>query len=208
MARDASAAAPEASAGATATPSTRERILEVALRLFTEKGYDATSLREISEELGVTKAALYYHFRTKEEILSSLMASLEEGMQDLATWAEQQEPSAQTREELLQRAVDLAVGPASRVMAMAQQNQTALRELQARREHGGRHGPPIEMFQQIIRPLVPPDADYEQQVRARIAFFSLLAGAFLGQDLEASPEQQREVALRVAHDVLRPGADG
>ncbi|HUY08914.1 MAG TPA: TetR/AcrR family transcriptional regulator [Candidatus Dormibacteraeota bacterium] len=54
-------------------PSTRERILAAALDLFTEQGFDKTSLREVSERVGVTKAALYYHFRSKEEMLSSLV---------------------------------------------------------------------------------------------------------------------------------------
>ena len=51
---------------------TRERILDVALELFNEQGYDKTSLREIAERLGVTKAALYYHFERKEDILLEL----------------------------------------------------------------------------------------------------------------------------------------
>jgi len=46
----------------------RERIEEVALELFTNKGYGGTSLRHIAEKLGVTKAAVYYHFKTKDEI--------------------------------------------------------------------------------------------------------------------------------------------
>ncbi|HEY3765993.1 MAG TPA: helix-turn-helix domain-containing protein [Gaiellales bacterium] len=51
---------------------TRERILDVALELFNEQGYDGTSLREIAERLGITKAALYYHFERKEDILLEL----------------------------------------------------------------------------------------------------------------------------------------
>jgi AcrR family transcriptional regulator len=56
----------------TGETGTRERILDVALELFNEKGYDGTSLREIAERLGVTKAALYYHFERKEDILLEL----------------------------------------------------------------------------------------------------------------------------------------
>src|ERR1700677_1371704 len=52
--------------------STRERILDVALDLFVTQGYDGTSLREIAEQLGVTKAALYYHFKSKQDILMAL----------------------------------------------------------------------------------------------------------------------------------------
>jgi AcrR family transcriptional regulator len=53
----------------TAPTDTRQRILDVALELFIEKGYDKTSLREIADQLGVTKAALYYHFPSKQDIL-------------------------------------------------------------------------------------------------------------------------------------------
>src|SRR6202042_2418121 len=53
-------------------PETRERILDIALELFTEQGYEATSLRDIAERLGFTKAALYYHFERKEDILLEL----------------------------------------------------------------------------------------------------------------------------------------
>jgi AcrR family transcriptional regulator len=52
---------------------TRQRILDVSAELFVEQGYDATSLREIAERLGVTKAALYYHFTSKDEILRALL---------------------------------------------------------------------------------------------------------------------------------------
>lgn len=56
-----------------AEPSTRERILDVAAELFIEQGYDGTSLREIADRMGFTKAALYYHFPSKEKILEALL---------------------------------------------------------------------------------------------------------------------------------------
>ena len=52
---------------------TRERILAVANELFIEQGYEGTSLREIADRLDITKAALYYHFRSKDEILETLL---------------------------------------------------------------------------------------------------------------------------------------
>ena len=54
------------------TSDTRQRILDVAAELFAEQGYDGTSLREIAERIGVTKAALYYHFQSKDQILQAL----------------------------------------------------------------------------------------------------------------------------------------
>jgi AcrR family transcriptional regulator len=50
---------------------TRARIQQVALELFAAQGYERTSLREVAERLGVTKAALYYHFKSKEDIVCS-----------------------------------------------------------------------------------------------------------------------------------------
>ena len=44
----------------------------MALQLFNEQGYDSASLRDIAERLGMTKAALYYHFERKEDILLEL----------------------------------------------------------------------------------------------------------------------------------------
>src|SRR5580658_10911863 len=48
---------------------TRQQILETAQRLFAELGYDATSLQMIADEMGLTKAAVYYHFHAKSDIL-------------------------------------------------------------------------------------------------------------------------------------------
>jgi AcrR family transcriptional regulator len=56
---------------------TRERILDVAQELFTRQGYDKTALRDIAERLHITKAALYYYFERKEDILIALHRRLE-----------------------------------------------------------------------------------------------------------------------------------
>jgi len=56
----------------TQGPQTRAKILDVAQELFVSQGYDKTSLRDIAERLGITKAALYYYFERKEEILLEL----------------------------------------------------------------------------------------------------------------------------------------
>ena len=61
------------SARAAQAERTRQQILETAQRLFNEHGYDATSLQMIADEMGLTKAAVYYHFRAKSEILHAIM---------------------------------------------------------------------------------------------------------------------------------------
>jgi TetR/AcrR family transcriptional regulator, cholesterol catabolism regulator len=62
--------APTAKSDRTAGPSTaRDRILEAAARLICEKGYDATSIQDIADATGLTKAGLYHHIRSKESLL-------------------------------------------------------------------------------------------------------------------------------------------
>lgn len=52
--------------------STRERLEQVAARLFQEKGFDGTSIRELAKELGMESASLYYYFSSKEELLYAI----------------------------------------------------------------------------------------------------------------------------------------
>ncbi len=56
---------------------TKRKIFETSMKLFAEKGYDATSIEEITATVGVAKGTLYYHFSSKEEIFNFL---IEEGM--------------------------------------------------------------------------------------------------------------------------------
>jgi AcrR family transcriptional regulator len=56
--------------------SSKDKILEAALDLFAEKGYDATGVQEIVATAGVTKGALYHHFAAKEDILFEIYGSV------------------------------------------------------------------------------------------------------------------------------------
>ena len=56
---------------------TKERILLAALRLFAEKGYEAVSVSDIAGELGITKGALYRHYKSKRDIFDSILMRME-----------------------------------------------------------------------------------------------------------------------------------
>ena len=56
---------------------TRERILQTALTLFAERGYAGTSMSDIAGALGLSKAALYRHYESKQAILDSIVARME-----------------------------------------------------------------------------------------------------------------------------------
>lgn len=74
-----------ASDPAPAGQSTLERLLDAAAALFSRKGYDATSTREIAEILGIRKASLYYHMENKEDLLYAICkSSLERIRKDVA----------------------------------------------------------------------------------------------------------------------------
>jgi len=64
--------------GSTGHGNTRQRILDIALDLFITQGYDATSIRQIAERLGFSKASIYYHFASKQDILMALHYKLHE----------------------------------------------------------------------------------------------------------------------------------
>ncbi|HQW51589.1 MAG TPA: helix-turn-helix domain-containing protein [Tepidiformaceae bacterium] len=55
------------------SPTTRERILLSARRLFAQHGYQGTSIRMVARDCGLTDPAVYYHFRTKADIFDELL---------------------------------------------------------------------------------------------------------------------------------------
>lgn len=97
---------------------TRARILDVALELIADQGFAATSTREISERLGFTKAALYYHFRTKDELLAAIV---EPARRDLAALVEDEvaRPSAAARRRVIEGYVALVAAHSGLIRVLA-----------------------------------------------------------------------------------------
>ena len=63
--------------------STKEKIMDVALHMFSERGYEAVSIRDICGEVGIKESTLYYHFKNKKDILDSLVAKFKEHINGL-----------------------------------------------------------------------------------------------------------------------------
>ena len=61
---------------------TKARLLEVAERLFAEKGFNGTSISTIAREAGVNKASIYYHFKNKDDIIGSLFVRILEELSE------------------------------------------------------------------------------------------------------------------------------
>ena len=67
---------------------TRDRILDEATALFLSSGYTAASLRMIADRIGITQAAVYYHFRAKDDLLAALLTPLTETLTSVLAEAE------------------------------------------------------------------------------------------------------------------------
>jgi AcrR family transcriptional regulator len=69
----------------------RAQVLDIAVQLFIEKGYDATSVADLTERLGLTKSALYHHFESKDQLLALALDDALTGLERVLD-----EPGAQT----------------------------------------------------------------------------------------------------------------
>ncbi len=180
-----------------ARSDTRARIQQVAVELFTEHGYEGTSLREIAERLDVTKAALYYHFKSKEDIVTSLVEDYSKQMDGLIEWGRQQPRTPATRREILSRYVDI-VAEGDQVFRMLHQNQAAVGMLSSAKSRG-------ELFKQriefLIDLLTEPGAELPERVRAAMAIGGISVGwmFFAGQaDRKELIEAVRGIATNIA----------
>jgi AcrR family transcriptional regulator len=173
---------------------TRERIQEIALELFAEQGYEKTSLREIAERLGVTKAALYYHFKSKEDIVRSFTEDYRAEIEAVIAWGADQPPTSQTRAELLARYADIVTRRLG-VIRFMQQNQATMHTLLS-----GTRGKMMfrEQFRSLCDVLAPPGSPLPERVRAAMAVVSVSMTPLLFLEEAASPEELHAAMLGVA----------
>jgi AcrR family transcriptional regulator len=177
-------------------PTTRTRIQQVAVDLFTEQGYDATSLREIAERLGVTKAALYYHFKSKEEIVQSLVEDQIRMVEDLIAWAREQPRTLQTRREIIRRyGLGLEAHRGFKLMRLLDRNQTSLQKSEA-----GSHMRTCML--DLLDQLSDPDTTPANRVRRSLAMVAMHAGFMALRDQDLSDEQRRAAAMEVAMELV------
>jgi AcrR family transcriptional regulator len=186
--------------GGRARGDTRERIQSVALELFAEHGYQQISLREIAERLGVTKAALYYHFKSKEDIVRSFTEDYVAELDALLIWGADQPRTPATRAELLARYSDI-VQQRLGVLRFLEQNQAAVHHLMT--ENGDRDNKRMfrEQFESFRDLLAPPGSPLEERVRASVAVVSIGLGSLLFQKEAADPAELREIVLGIATEL-------
>ncbi len=173
---------------------TRSRLRQLALKLFAEQGYEKTSLREIAEQLGVTKAALYYYFKSKEDIVRSLVEDYVAELDELIAWAQTQPRIPATRAAIVRRYLHIVANGAE-VFRMLHQNQAAVSGLANAKERG-------ELFKErldaLVALLTPPNGSLREQIRAASCLMSVSFCCMHYQDTASSPAELEAALLDVA----------
>jgi len=194
--------APKAGRSEAETPrsSTRERILDIALELFVDQGYDKTSLRDIAERLGTTKAALYYHFERKQDIFLELHLRLHalglEALEQLEGLEDGQD-RADAWPGLVDHFIDQVVNNRELVL-LHQRNHSALEELTNNERHRAEND---DIEQQFRRVLQSPAIPLAQRVRMACSLGAVV-GALVGGEALFGDVPMAEVA-ELVRDAVR-----
>lgn len=172
---------------------TRRRILAVALELIADQGFAATSTRAIAERLRFTKAALYYHFRTKDDLLAALIAPIKQSIDELVQGASGS--SAVERRQIVGRYVDLVATYEEPIRVLSQPSVAVRPAAQAVQ-------PLYERLTRILSDQDDPDVIARARVRAAL-------GAIHAVFSYAEPDDDRsqlcQTAFESACDVLGLG---
>lgn len=164
------------------TPAQR-RTIETALGLFAEHGVGGTSLQMIANALGVTKAAVYHQFRTKDEIILAVAEAELAGLEVAIEAAETEESGIRGRQILLAQVIDMAVRR-RRLVGVLQNDPVMVRLLAA-------HEPFGRLIERLFTVLAGADGDTDMRVQA-----AMMAGAIGGAALHP-------VAADLDDDTLR-----
>jgi AcrR family transcriptional regulator len=185
-------------AGTAPRRDTRAQVQQVALELFAEQGYEKTSLREIAERLDVTKAALYYHFKSKEDIVHSFTDDYFAEIDGLLEWAKDQPRTEETRREILDRYVGIVLG-GGEVFRFLEQNRAAVQAMEASKDRFARFRGRLDA---LVDLLAGPGAPLRDRVRATAAMLSVGATCHVYLQQVDDPDKLRAVVLEIATDLI------
>lgn len=180
----------------------RDQILAVAVGLFNEQGYDATSVADLATRLGLTKSALYHHFDSKEQLLAE---ALDEALSALEGVLDRPEATTGTPAErlgyVLHAAVEVLIErlPSVTLLLRVRGNSATEREALERRR----------LFDQRVTALVD-EAQAAGLVRADIdgAVTTRLVFGMINSVVEWYRPTGTVDAERLAHDVVTIALDG
>jgi|HubBroStandDraft_6_1064221.scaffolds.fasta_scaffold302217_2 AcrR family transcriptional regulator len=172
---------------------TRSRILDAALDVFSEHGFEGSTLQQIADRLGVTKAALYYHFRSKDDILGALVAPASAGIQAILEAHAGTPDSPARRRQFMADYVDYLLAHRRLIAYIVSDLATLAHPAMARSR---------ERRQRMEAILAGDDLDFADQVRVTIAFGGIQAA--IARNPDAGTAELREALLAAATPLLRP----
>jgi AcrR family transcriptional regulator len=168
----------------------REAILDTSAKLFSQRGYKEVSIRDIAQACGLTNAALYYHFKNKEDLFLAMLQRDHE--QTLAALHEAASGPGDLREDLQRLVMQYAAITCQR----RQSFQTLRRDL-SNLEDARRHKLFAEMHAGFMRPLeerlAQAQADGEIQPGDVRFYARLLHGMIIALTFEGKPDKPRKV---------------
>jgi AcrR family transcriptional regulator len=170
---------------------TRSEAQRVALSLFSSQGYDATSMQQIADALGIKKASLYYHFAGKEDILRSLLTGRSDEARELAQWVRAQPPSRNLAREAVLRWIDSFSVDKLRGIRFMNANPRLFRSIAA--------GTGVDVgddLQAVLDGLLPAGASAARVLLLRMAFMSISTAVAAAEDLPDVDEAQTIAAAR------------
>lgn len=179
---------------------TRERAQQVALRLFTEQGYEATTLRQIADELGINKASLYYYFDGKEAIVQSLLDQRGDEAEELLAWVREQPATPALIGEAVTRWVDSFTHEKLQGIRFLAANPLLLAGSRAGAEP--RVGTGLTELADLLSERLPDQAP-ENAVLLRMALLSINAAVQAAATTTADDAATMAAARRVARLVTR-----
>jgi AcrR family transcriptional regulator len=194
---------PRPPAKAPGEPATREQILDVALELFVERGYDNTSLREIAERMGFSKAALYYHFPSKDAILMALHMRVHalghDSFDQLGDGSLESEDWAAVFDAMANAMLDNR-----QLFLLHTREQAALAKIHEV-QHEEQHA---DLQEKIQRVLANPELPLVQRVRLGCTLAAVMGGIFATTEAFADVEtdELRAALSGVVKDLVGPGA--
>ena len=146
------------------------RIIEAALVLFAQQGVGGTSLQMMADAIGVTKAAIYHQFKTKDEIILAATEVVLAGIARAVDAAEAERSRSRARDVLIGQMIDLAV-ERRRVVSILQRDPIMVRFLEE-------HEPFRRVMERLYRVLMGDHAGAAARVQAAM-LSAAIAGAVI-----------------------------
>jgi AcrR family transcriptional regulator len=179
----------------SAASATRARILDAALELFSEQGFDGTTLQQIADRLGFTKAALYYHFRSKDDLLRALIApAIAEVDGLLDSYDAEGTDAPGQRRRFIEAYIDVMLGQRRLIAYMASDLAIVA--------HPAISGGHVERRARLQERLAGDGLELREQVRVAMAMSAI--GGVTAQFPDADVAELRAILIDAIHALLRP----